>query len=246
MLIKTKGIVLNHFSYSETSIVVHIYTQALGKRSFLVHSVRSPKKKQLLPLLQPLTLVDLDIYHKPKQELHHLKEMKLTWPFRTIPFHPVRRAMAFFFTELISKSIKEEESNPELFNFLLHSIQALDEGIPGEYNFHLYFMLQLTRFLGFFPEKYQPGACCFDLTDGRYALVAPHHAQVISGKDLETWNQLQTINLSSLPNLPWNVNHRQALLSHLENYFTLHLPGFGHLHSLQVLHQLFRPVDQEK
>ena len=117
MLVKTRGIVLNHIKYGETSIVVHIYTEELGRQSYIVNSVRTPKKKNLLALLQPLTLLDLEVYHKNKQELHRIKELKIEWPFKTIPFHPLRRAIAFFITELLSMSLREEEANSNLFQY---------------------------------------------------------------------------------------------------------------------------------
>lgn len=238
MLVKTRGIVLGNTKYGETSIIAHIYTQMLGRQSYMVNSVRTSKKKNMLALLQPLTILDMEVYHKNKGNLHRIKEIKVSTPFTSIPFNPVRRSIALFTTELLSKTLREESPNEPLFQFLTQSIQALDEGIPGEYNFHLFFMLQLTRFLGFSPHTGSP-APYFDLTSGSYCPAQPHHNHYITGSDLLVWNTLIESSLIELSTLNWNSAIRQQLISLLESYYQLHLPGFGHLNSHHVLHQLF-------
>lgn len=239
MILKTRGIVLNHTDYGETSIVVHVFTESLGRQSYIVNSVRSPKKKNMLALLQPLTLLDMEVYHKSKHDLHRIKEIKVNTPYRTIPFHPARRAIALFLTELLSKSLRNEAAAENLFEFLTQSLLALDEGIPGESNFHLFFMIQLTRFLGFFPQK-DDDMPYFDLMNGVYTPIKPQHNHHITGNDLKIWNQLTGVPLDRLHDLSWNSSMRQMLISNLETLYQLHLPGFGHLNSHLVLHQLFK------
>ena len=237
MLVKTRGIVLNHIKYGETSIVVHIYTEELGRQSYIVNSVRTPKKKNLLALLQPLTLLDLEVYHKNKQELHRIKELKIEGPFKTIPFHPLRRAIAFFITELLSMSLREEEANSNLFQYLKQSIQVIDEGLPGENNFHLFFMLQLTRFLGFYPQKTDQ-LDYFDLLNGCFCSNKPTHNHYLTDAAKQHWNELLNINLANLDKLKWNAPIRQQLIEALETFYQLHMPAFTHLRSHHVLHQI--------
>ncbi len=238
MLVKTRGIVLNHINYGETSIIVHIYTEQLGRQAYIVNSVRTAKKKNLLALLQPLTLLDLEVYHKSKKELQRIREVKIHWPFKTIPFHPVRRAIAFFLTELLTKSLREEEPNEHLFNYLMNAIQAIDEGIPGENNFHLFFMLQLTRFLGFYPRESDQSPY-FDLLNGRFCIIKPSHNHYLDGQANQYWKELIETNLEELSKPRWNATIRQQLIESLETFYQLHQPGFSHLKSHHVLHQLF-------
>ncbi len=238
MLQKTKGIVLNHTDYGESSIVVHVFTELLGRQSYLVNSVRSSKKKNLLALLQPLTVLDMEVYHKNKNDLQRIKEIKVNTPFKTIPFHPVRRAIAFFITELLAKSLRDEATSANMFEFLMQSVLALDEGIPGEANFHLFFMLQLTRFLGFYPQM-EENMPYFDLMNGTYSHLKPGHNHFVTGQSLTCWYQLAHASIQDLLSLNWNSSIRQQLIADMETYYQLHLPGFGHLNSHHILHQLF-------
>ena len=153
MLQKTKGIVLSHIRYRETSIIVRIYTEALGMQSYIVNGVRSSGNARAggsrMGLYQPLTLLDLVVYYQEKSNLQRVKEIRCSEPFMHLPMDFQKTGIALFLTEMLSKSLKGEESNPALFQFLHSSIRVLDTQEEGAQNFHLQFLLKLSRYLGF-------------------------------------------------------------------------------------------------
>lgn len=235
---KTLGIVLTYVKYGENSIVVNVYTQVLGRQSYMVNGIRSGRKKGLIALMQPLTIVEMEVSNRPNKELQRISDLKIHWPFATIPFNPTRRAIAFFITEVIAKSIKEEEPNEPLFDFLIQSVQALDEGIPAEHNFHIFFMIQLSRLLGFAPNNNDNSLPIFDLLNGQYTRSAPIHRHYISGDEKSLWVKLNEIKIDTLNELRINADDRQRLINLLEEYYTLHLPAFTGLKTHHILHQL--------
>ncbi len=97
----TRGIVLNHIKYKETSVIVQVYTELFGRQSYLVNNVRSAKNKDSSVLLQPMTMLDMQVYHRPKADLQRIKEFKICHPLQTIPFDQNKRAVVFFLTELL-------------------------------------------------------------------------------------------------------------------------------------------------
>jgi len=239
MIHSTKGIVLNHIKYKETSIVVHIYTQHLGRQSYLVNRVRTKRNKGNTVLLQPMTLLDMDVYHRPKSELQRIKDFKVAHPLCSIPFSQEKRAMAFFLTELLSKVLREEEENTNLFNFLYHSIEVFDTGLAGHYNFHLFFLFQLSRFLGFAPEEKTGNPPYFDLLNGHFSDLEPSHGFCLKGLACENWKKLYALNIDNLTQLSLSGNERFTLLKNLLDYYSLHIDGMGELKSLNIVHQLF-------
>ena len=100
MLHKTKGIVLNHIRYGDTSLVTTIYTEALGRKSFLIQGVYKKKTKFPPTFFQPLTLLELEIEVKPKRELQRIREIGLDIPFHSLPFDAVKRAISMFISEI--------------------------------------------------------------------------------------------------------------------------------------------------
>ena len=152
MLIKTRGIVLNYLKYRDTSIIVKVYTEKLGLRSYIINGIRSSRSRSKIALFQPLTLLDLVVYTK-NTDLNRIKEYRVCEPVVSIPFDVRKSSIAIFLAELLAKSIREEEENPALFDFIFQSILILDHMQQGFMNFHLQFILKLSRFLGFAVEK---------------------------------------------------------------------------------------------
>ncbi len=239
MIHSTKGIVLNHIKYKETSIIVTVYTQLFGRQSYLVNQVRSKRNKGNTVLLQPMTLLDMQVYHRPKSDIQRIKDFKIAHPLCSIPFEQSKRAMAFFLTELMSKVLREEEQNNDLFNFIYHGIEVFDTSSVGTSNFHLFFLFQLSRFLGFGPDKPTAGQNYFDLMNGHFTDNEPSHGFYISEPLIDKWIQLYTLQATHLNDIRLNGTERFALLEAILDYYRLHIDTLGELKSLPIVHQLF-------
>jgi len=155
MLQKTRGLVLNYLRYRETSIIVKIYTEEFGVQTYIENGVRSSKGKNKIALFQPLTLLDLVVYFKDSAGIQRISEIKVNHPYSTIPFDITKSTIALFITEVLSKTLKEEAGNPRLFQFLRESLIWLDQATEGYENFHLWFLLRLSFYLGFEPTTGQ-------------------------------------------------------------------------------------------
>ncbi len=234
----SRGIVLNHIKYKETSIIVHIYTELWGRQGYIVNRVRSSKNKGLAVLLQPLTIIEMQVSHKSKVSLQRIKDFRVLHPLNTIPFDQTKRVIAFFLTEMMSKVLREEERNANLFNFIHRAIDVFDEGIGGAHNFHLFFLFQLSRFLGFYPGELKD-VHFFDLLNGRFSELQPLHGSFLEGKSLALWKALYGLNITSLEGLKLSSENRNLLLDHLLTYYNLHIDGLGEVKSLNVIRQLF-------
>lgn len=152
MLKRTKGIVLGSIKFKETSLIVKIFTEEFGTLSFIVNGVRSAKARGKAALYQPLTLLDLVIYFKEGKDLLRISEAKMNVSFSEIPFDPIKRTLGIFLTEFFSKTLKEEQANKALFEFLFNSIELLDHQQRNVQNFHLQLLLKASIYLGYGPQ----------------------------------------------------------------------------------------------
>lgn len=240
MIIRTRGIILGHIPYKESSIICKIYTEELGIKSFLIHNVRSKKNGSNTLFLQPLTLVDLEVYHQPKATLLRIKEHRITVPFHSIPFHQGKRAITFFITEVLEKSLKEEHGNREMFTFLTHSIELFDTQDHYSENFHIFILFFLTKYLGFFPHDHAiEEDVYFDLVEGKYTLQAPLHQQILQPNEAKVWKEISQQGHRLLTSHKIERNNRQMVLDKLLEYYSLHIPAFGEIKTLKILQQLF-------
>jgi DNA repair protein RecO (recombination protein O) len=172
MLIKTKAIVISTIKYQEKSLIVKCFTESDGLKSYFVQSAFSSKKSnQKIAYFQPLTILEIEANHKNKGTLEHFKEIKLATAFQSINTNIYKSTIVIFLSEIIHHSIHEEEKNQDLFTFLETALLWLDnhEEIA---NFHLILMLEMTKFLGFYPDDSDIELNFFDINEG---IFTPFH-----------------------------------------------------------------------
>lgn len=153
MLVKSQGIVLSFLKYKDTSIIVKIFTREFGLKSFIVNGIRSSKSKNTMAFFQPMTLLDLVIYHKDSASLHRISEVKLLKAFERIPFEFRRSSITLFLAEILSKSIYEGYQNSNMFDFIEETLLLLDSTHVNLVHFPIAFLLENSKYLGFAPNS---------------------------------------------------------------------------------------------
>ena len=230
MLHKTRGIVLNYIKYKESSVIARIYTEEFGVQSYIINSVRSKKSKKGLALLQPLSLLDLVVYYKSQKAdgLQRISEYKPSHSFSSIPFQIKKSLMALFITELLSKVLKEEEQQGEVFEFLHQFILYLDHKESQYENLHLYLMVQLTHYIGFGIHN-------------RGELERDGILQKVKTSFDEIYGKILTLNDATITEeMNCSTDLRRDILNYLVRYYQLHVEGFKEMKSLEVLTQIFQ------
>lgn len=240
MLHKTKAIVLKTTKYAETSIVAQLYTEKFGMQSYIINSVRSVKAKTKISLLQPLSLLELVVYHHEKKNLQRTSEIKSAHTFKTIPFDIARSSIAIFLTEILYRSIKEQEANPSLFNFIFNAIHYLDSEESCPANFHLSFLFQLSVFLGFAPSgKYTEKEKNFDLQEGKFVKNEPSHFVFLKGSLSKSFSDFIHCDFENAKKILLNRQQRKIILEKILLYYSLHLDNFQNIHSPKILEEVF-------
>ncbi|MEI7980068.1 MAG: DNA repair protein RecO [Bacteroidota bacterium] len=193
MLHSTKGIVLHSIKFSETSLIVKIYTELFGIQSYLLKGVRSPRSKVRPGLFQPLTLLDLVVYHREKHTLQTVKEIRLAHPYHSIPFDIRKSSVVLFLNELLYQSIREEEPNAGLFEFIWNSCTFLDKTAEPVSGFHLSFAIHLCHHLGIFPNSnYSLQHPFFNLREGIFQASVPDHPHFLDPENSKLFYHLLT------------------------------------------------------
>ena len=239
MLVRSQAIVLHQIPYSDAYAVVHLYTKEFGRQPYLLS--RNHKNSRLRQsLFQPLSIIEYEADHKGSRELQRIREARSLYAFSGIPVDPVKNAIALFLSEVLFRALEERESNPALFDYLMQSVQILDLCQQGTANFHLVFLIKLTRYLGFYPnvEDNAPG-WYFDLLAGTFCELRPLHDAWLSPEDAQGFAVLLRINFENMPAFRYDRHQRQRILRQTLDYYRLHLSDFPRIKSLEVLQDLF-------
>ena len=237
MLHNTRGIVIHTLKFSETSIIAKIYTELFGLQSYLIKGIRSSRSKLKPALFQPLTILDLSVYHKERASLQSIKDAQIGYPYQTLPFEIAKSSLALFMDELIYKTIREEESHPELFHFLRDACMVLDAMEADFQHFHLHFCIRLTRYLGFMPhDNYSATDRYFDMREGNFTSAIPDHVHFLNEAESRLFHQLISAEEDDWGNLPFTKKGRDVILEKILQYYQLHVAGFSGVQSHHILH----------
>ena len=238
MLVTTKGIVLSKLKYRDNDLIVKCYTEQLGVVSVLLrHVLGSKKGNAKVAYFQLLSQVELVIEYKNNRSLQAIKEVKTSYLYSTIHSHVYKGAIAMFIAEILTSVLQEEEQNNELFNYLEASLQWLDTN--SEYaNFHLLFLLKLTKFLGFYPDGNVADFECFNLLEGKF-VAKTDKIDVVSGENIVVLKQLLGTTFDAINLIKINAKQRQSFLNIILRYFELHLGSFKQPRSLLIFNQVF-------
>ncbi len=238
MQVTTKAIVLSAIKYGDTSLIIKAFTASDGLKSYLLKGVLASKKGKLkTSYFQLLSQLEIVAFHKNKGTLETIREAKVNYYYQTLHTDIVKNGLTFFLAEMLSNSIHEEEGNQNLFDFLEASLQWLDENDDIS-NFHIFFLLSLSKYLGFYPDTSDKNAAYFDLQEGDF-IHTPSLNPLVLGGNLIYFKQFLGINFDAIHTIKMNKKHRQELLKLLILYFELHLQGFRKPKSLKVLNEVF-------
>lgn len=216
MIHKTRGVVLRFTRYGETSIIVNMFTEAFGVQSYIVNSVRSPSKTEMA-LYQPLTLLDMVVYHKEGGRVMRIKEKRCFYPYHSLHSDMKKATIAMFLNEILVKTLKEETHPSHLFQFISQALVLLDEADRDFENFHLVFLIRLAAYLGFEIEE----AHQLD-PEGQ---MDPAETEILS----------KFIHADYLSPVPVTTEQRRSMLNKLIGFYNEHIHHLGEMRSLQVL-----------
>lgn len=241
MLTKTQAIVLHSLKYGETRLIVDMFTRSQGRQSFIVSIPKSVKGKIKKQLFQPLTLLEIESDLRPKLQLQKLSDVRLASPFSSIPFDPNKLSISLFIAEFLYYALRSEQHNEPLFDYIVNSIQWLDAQTDRFANFHLVFLMRLSRFLGFYPnlDHYQTGDY-FDLRESVFLSTPPVHRDFLHPQEAEKIQLMMRMDFPTMHLFRMSHQERNRLLEVSLIYYRLHLPDFPELKSVSVLQELYQ------
>lgn len=251
MLVKTEAIVLHALKYGESKFIVDMFTKDLGRLSFAVPLPKTAKSRLKRQYFQPMTLLEITCDIRQRVQLQKLSDARLLAPYLSITTSPEKIAITLFVAEFLYYSLRSEQHNEPLFNYISDSLQWLDTAEDGYSNFHLTFLMRLSRFLGFYPnlevrderlevrgERFEKDLF-FDLREGCFCMQAPMHRDFLQPNEARLIHQMMRMDFPTMHLFKLSRQDRHRITDVLLQYYKQHLPDFPEMKSLAVLHQLW-------
>ena len=240
MMIKTKAIVLRQLKYGDSSLIVDMFTEQMGRLSFIIRIPKTQKGKLKKQLFQPMTILDMEFDYRQRADMQRLRDARIAIPFAGIPFDAVKMSISIFLAEFLYYCTRDEQENTPLYQYIENSIVWLDTAGQAYANFHLVFMMRLSRFIGFYPnlDDYVDG-CYFDLRNASFTLTAPLHPDFLRPTEAARINTLIRMNYESMHLFRLNRQERNRITDLVLAYYRLHVPNMPELRSFDVMRELF-------
>ncbi len=247
MIQNTQGLVLHTVKYAETSVIAKVFTRELGLRSYIIKGVRSSKGRTKQNLLQPLSHLDMTVYNNNAKELQYIKEMRPAAHYPHLS-DGTNMALLFFMDEVLYKALRDEQPNPQLFDYVVEQLDALGDERQRA-SLPIDFLIQTAHHLGIEPmDNYSIHEPLFNLKEGRF-LAPPSMVAMATypNKDYFLDSTASTTlhyclngcrHRSALPQM--NAVQRGTTLNNLLEYYHVHLAGFNNFKSHEVLHEVLR------
>jgi DNA repair protein RecO (recombination protein O) len=236
MLCKTEGIVLRTLKHQDDNLITTIYTREYGVRSFIIRAYRSGRSRRRHSYFQPLSIVEIVFLHKENRGLQKITESNLSVHLKETQTEPVKMSIGLAMLEIFYDTVKEEESNPQLYGFLRSVILSLDQAPRRLIHFFIFYLLHLTRFLGFFPldQSGERAKVQFDIGAGKI-ISSEKQPDPIAG----LIKRFARSELDSCQEITFDSREKKFLIKTLFDYYEAHIDGFKYPQTLRVFSEVF-------
>jgi DNA repair protein RecO (recombination protein O) len=240
MIDSTKAIVLHQIKYSDSGIVVQLYSRKYGRLACLIKGLRNKKSGKHNVLFQPLSILDMAIYYKASREIQIMKDFSASYSPSDVYSDIKKSSVAIFLGEVLTSVLREESPNETLFDFLEDSVIYFDQCREGFANFHLAFLAGLCSYLGFEPGKTEiKGIKYFDMLNGKFTQHPPADGNYAGPEISEILAAFFSSSCENINKIMLTGSVRNEVLETLVKYFSIHLPGLRKIKSLEVLKEVF-------
>ena len=235
MEVKSRAIVLGSIKYGDKGAVLKLYTEAHGLQSYMIHSLYGKKGIVKPSHVLPLTLLEGVFSYRGKGTLERVKEIRVIHQNADLSTDPVLVSVAFFVREVLQNVLREEDSDSDLFEFLVQLLLSLDVDAPSLTWFPHQFLLDLSQFLGFYPDPqaFRTG-WYFDQIEGGFCDRPPLHGHCLYPEASAVLCEL----IRGMVPTGVSKRTRHEVLEGLIDFYRVHYAGFRELNSLEVLREI--------
>lgn len=148
MLTTTQAIVLSVVRQNDRSSILHAYTRACGRASFILYGHRAKP--------EPLSIVELSYDHVPTRDIQTIKSIALSntpaLRGKGVPLggegSPSRQCVSIFVAEILLSVFRHPLEDEYMFRFLCATVEDIRTCADPQ-NAHLRFLLGLSENLGY-------------------------------------------------------------------------------------------------
>jgi len=233
--IKTDGLILKRIKYSDSKVILHIFTPEMGRIAAIITIGKTQKSKYKRNISSPLQFVKMVLFKPKTGTLYKIKEIKHAFIYKNIMQAYRRSAVGLYLLEFLDKSLKEDLKQQDLYIFFLKAITFLDTAEKIE-NIHVYTIVNMTKYFGIYPNLNKGEGQYFDIQKG--SLSQNLSQQTFTEPLTNHLKKFLLIEMEDSGNIRMSRMQRTGFLEKMEEYWSCHCVHFSKTKSLKVLQEV--------
>lgn len=239
MTLKTRAIILQVSKYSDSKLMLNTFSEEFGRMSFALNISAKKNGASVLPYCQSLFQNEIE-YVGSNSQVKTVKNISPVVNYISIPKNATKTSIVMFISEVLLKTLTFSETNKELYRFISTSLELLDQESYKGSNFHLKFLMQLSKYIGFFPlNRYSALTPCFDVSKSVFCQDYSANSHFIREPFSKVFSDILDLDLLSCEEIPLNGSQRSFLLEKIMDYYRYRFDTLNQIKSLDVLRTVF-------
>lgn len=180
----------------------------------------------------------MQVYHNELKNLQRIKEVKWSSLYKNVLSDVIKNSIALFMVELLQKTLKQPETNENLFHFCEDAFLHLDVAEKEiTANFAVYFAIRIAQISGFsLQNNYSERRNIFNIQEGDFVEENFADAEFITPQLSRDFSEmLKAIHPNDLSEVKMNGKTRSSMLKIMESFYAWHIPEFGKMKTLNIL-----------
>ena len=237
---KTEAIVLHCCKYGDNKIFVNTFTRSNGRMTFAAVIPSSKNKASALPYCQPLFINEIEYSGSNRAEMRRASRIAPSVTFSTIPFSMAKTSVAMFLAEMLSRVLSLSEENEKIYDFIATSLKILDQPEFSGLNFHIKFLVQLAKYLGFYPgNRYSDSKPSFDIAKSMFVEDSAASIHQIRPPYGQIFSRIIDTDFLGCEEMELSGAGRSYLLEKIIEYYAYRFDNMANIRSLEVLKSVF-------
>lgn len=232
----TNIVILHKTKFGDSSFIIHGYSSHHGRCGFIL---KKSGRATALSQLHPLSVIEAEISEKSKGELIFINNFRALYPLQGIRESVSKSAVAIYISELLYRSVREYGPSPGFFSFLVKSILLLD-GLSDDYaNFHIWFLVELSKEAGYAPERNYREGSLFDMVSASFTDTPHPGSKYFTRESSALLAAILSERQESIHTIKLSGSKRGQFAREMTQYLSYHLGFTLNIRSLDVLHTVF-------
>jgi DNA repair protein RecO (recombination protein O) len=243
---ESNATVLKTVNYSDTSLIVRLFTEHYGKVTVIAKGARRPKQS-IAGILQPPNHIAIWYSHKEGRDVQTLTKTEFVERYTQLAASLSKSAAAMLAVEMLDRAVHDSDPHPILYRLITSTLRSLDHTEANEMVILHFYQFHLAKQLGFGPHLSVCNQCGKELKQAGLDMVTGHllcgscrsTANLQLGQQsLQYLRDLNQTHIAELNGLNPGDTASKEVGDFLLNHLYFHVDGMSNLRSIKFWRQV--------